>query len=426
MESQNAYSVLGVRKGASDEDIKQAYVNLVRRFDPEKHTDRFMQIQASYEALSNPAKRAKEDILTFNYIRGRFLFTAPEQTKTADAQLNQQVQDLEKAMGADPSNEETRAEYVRVLMMRSFKKVSKRLWAEAIEDWQKVLEIEPTQQRAKNNMLFSYITLGYSYAEHELYEEAIELWTKAIHMDPDNGDLIHNLAIAQELSGHQTEAKRYWAETLKRWQEKLDGNPDDVYTRNCLIEVRRHHGGQAAETDSGAPASIEEYEEILKINPDDFEAQFKIATALMEERKWADAAESLSKLVRKYPKNIEVLNMLGWAYLNGGHLERAFQAWQRALTLDPKNYSTRENIIKARMSVGKAFRNKGMHTQALVHFKALLKFTPRSPEVLMEIGQTYMMKGDKRSAAQTYQRVAQIDPKNAEARQILSDMRLRA
>ena len=74
--------------------------------------------------------------------------------------------------------------------------------------------------------------------------------------------------------------------------------------------------------------------------------------------------------------------------------------------------STRESIIKARMSIGKLFRKKGLHTQSLVHFKALLKYTPNSSEVYMEIGQTYMLKGDKRSAALAFERVTQLDPKN--------------
>jgi cytochrome c-type biogenesis protein CcmH/NrfG len=77
------------------------------------------------------------------------------------------------------------------------------------------------------------------------------------------------------------------------------------------------------------------------------------------------------------------------------------------------------------MSVGRAFRNRGMHTQSLVHFKALLRFTPKSSEVFMEIGETYMLKGDKRSAAQAFSMVLQLDPKNRDARQRLSDMKLR-
>jgi len=78
------------------------------------------------------------------------------------------------------------------------------------------------------------------------------------------------------------------------------------------------------------------------------------------------------------------------------------------------------------MSVGRAFRNRGMYTQALVHFKALIRYTPNSAEVYMEIGETYLLKGDKRSAAQSFTMAMQLDPKNREAKQRLSDMKLRA
>lgn len=425
MENQNAYSVLGLRKGVAEENIKQAYVELVKQFDPEKHAERFMVIQAAYENLRDPVRRAREDILTFNHIPGRFLFTADEQTKDAQADVGQHVHACAERYAANPKDLAVQKAYLKGLMQLSFKKVGKRLWAEAIEDWTKILEIDPVHQRAKNNLLNAYLTLGYSYADHGLDNEARDMWEKAQHMNPDDEALIHNLAIASELSGKDDEARRYWGEVLRRWQARIDADPDDDYTRNCIIEVRRHHGGQAIEGASG-PASIEEYREILKINPDDFEAQYKIATAMMEERNWPEANQALQNLLRKHPKNIEVMNLLGWAYLNSGRIEEAFRAWNRSLALDPKNFSTREALVKGRMQMGRAFREKGIHTQSLVHFKALLRLTPNSPEVYMEIGQTYMLKGDKRSAATAFQRVLTLDPKNKAARQNLSGMKLRA
>lgn len=425
MENQNAYSVLGLRKGTSEKEVKDAYVALIKKFDPEKHTDRFMLIQASYETLRHPGKRAREDILAFNFVRGRFLFTEEEKSSEPDAALNQEILKYRDNLARNGANPELRTAYTKALMQRTFKKVTKRLWAEAIEDWQAVLQVDAAHQRAKNNILYSYLTLGYSYADHGLYEEAIELWEKAAQMNPDDEHLIHNLAIACEMAGKTEESKRYWAETLRRWQAKLDSDPDDEYTRGLIVEVRRHHGGQAGEEGRTGPASIEEYREILKINPDDFEAQYKIATAVYEEHKWPEAIEAWSNLLKKHPKNIEALNMLGWSLLNAGQIEQAFQIWQRSLAIDPKNHSTQEAIIKARMSVGRAFRNRGMHTQSLVHFKALLRFTPKSSEVFMEIGETYMLKGDKRSAAQAFSMVLQLDPKNRDAKQRLSDMKLR-
>lgn len=426
MEEQNVYSVLGVRKGASNDEIKAAYVDLIKKFDPEKHTDRFMVIQNAYEKLRHPEKRAREDILVFNHIKGRFLFTDGERTREPDAQLQERVKSSEQKLANDDSAE-AKEELVRALMQRSYKKVNKRLWAEAIKDWRRVHEIDPSNQRAKSNTLYAYMTLGYSYAEHELYEEALELWEKAVQMNPDNEALIHNLAICSERAGRAAQAKRFWNEILKRWQARLEEDPDDSYTRNLIVEIRRHHGGHSSDRDDGqqGPASLEEYQEILKINPDDFEAQYKIATSMYEQHKWPEAIEAWKNIVKKHPKNIEGLNMLGWSLLNAGQIEQAFQTWNRSLAIDPRNHSTKEAIIKARMSVGRAFRNRGMHTQSLVHFKALLRLTSDSPEVYMEIGETYLAKGDKRSAAKSFYQVIKLDPKNRDARQRLSEMKLR-
>ncbi|NQU45311.1 tetratricopeptide repeat protein [bacterium] len=382
MENENVYSILGLRKGAPDGEIKKAYVELIKKFDPEKHTDRFMVIQSAYERLRHPEKRAREDVLVFNYFRGRFLFTEDERTNDPDPKVNQELQALQTEHSQKEKDPEVEAAYIRVLMKRSFKKVGKRLWAEAMEDWQKILEINPTHQRAKSNVLYSYLTLGYSYAEHGLYEEAIELWEKAAQMNPDDADLIHNLAIGCGLAGKGEQSKRYWTETLRRWQARLEKDPDDTYTKGLIIEARRHLGGQQAIREEGkpAPSSVEEYREILKINPDDFEAQYKIASAVYEQQKWPEATDAWTQMVKKYPKNIEALNMLGWSLLNAGHIDRAFQMWNRALAMDPKNHSVREAVIKARMSVGRAFRNRGCSRNLWCSSRPCCATCPRAPK----------------------------------------------
>lgn len=429
MEIQNCYEVLGLRKGASEAEIKKSYVELVKKFDPEKHTERFMVIQKSYESVRDPAKRAVADCLVYSHTAGRFLFTAEEQTTETDDEVSQRVDDARLQNDLTP-DAPTRTIYIKALMAASYKKVGKRLWNDAIADWEQVLEVDPTHQRAKNNLLYSHITLGYNYATHELHEEAVAQWEQALRMNPDDENLIHNLAIACGKAGKITEAERYWNAVLQRWQAKLANDPDDVYIKNLIVEARRFRGEQASgeqgetSTTSG-PQSIDEYREILKINPDDFEAQYKIATLLMEEQVWDEAAKMLIALLRQYPKNIEVMNLLGWAKINSGQIEEAFRIWNRSLALDKNNHSTREAIIKGRMSMGRAFRNKGMHTQSLVHFKALLRLTPNSSEVNMEIGETYLGMGDKRSASIAFRKVIALDPKNREARQHLSNMKLR-
>lgn len=72
------YQVLGVSKGASDEEIKRAYRNLARRAHPDVvHDDdkthaeaRFKQINEAYAVLSDPEKRAHYD--RFGSVDGLF------------------------------------------------------------------------------------------------------------------------------------------------------------------------------------------------------------------------------------------------------------------------------------------------------------------------------------------------------------------
>src|SRR5918997_730709 len=67
METKDLYKVLGVSKGASQEEIRRSYRKLARKHHPDanrddpKAEDRFKEIQHAYEILSNPEKRREND-----------------------------------------------------------------------------------------------------------------------------------------------------------------------------------------------------------------------------------------------------------------------------------------------------------------------------------------------------------------------------
>lgn len=425
MPPKNAYSVLNLRKGTAEDAIKKAYVELVKRYPPETHTDRFMMINKAYETLRDPEKRAKEDAFTFNYAEGQFSFTPEESKEEPETILLQRIRDGESNYESNPTDMDSAGQLILDLMRVSHINVGKKLWAEAIKNWQGVLNIDATHRRAKSNLNHSYINLGYYYALHDLYPEAIDLWERALQMNPDNLAIIHNLALACEYGGEEEKAGKYWGEAIRRWKKALDQSPDDVYLKSLIIEVHKHHGGRALDVEKDSESALQEYREILKINPSDFEAHYQIAVTHMEEKNYEDAAKELEELRNQFPNNVEVLNLLGWALLNSGHVDNAFRAWVHSLKLDNKNPETRNNIVQARLSLGKKCRESGQYTVALVHFKELLKLLPKSDEVYFEIGETYRMKGDIRSAIVQYDRALKLNPKNKFARKSLSDMKLR-
>src|SRR5690606_17457003 len=154
-------------------------------------------------------------------------------------------------------------------------------------------------------------------------------------------------------------SQRYWTETLKRWKSQLESDPGNQYLQQCLVEVHRHHGGKALErvqTPETKEEAIERYRADLRLKPDDYDSLYSLAAALMEERQFEEAIGIFRQLQHENPRNLDIVNQLGWAYLNSGKFELAFNTWRRGMAGDPRAQIIRDSVARARMAVGKKLK----------------------------------------------------------------------
>ena len=70
------YAVLGLPRGATEDDVKRAYRRLAREHHPDANPDdpgaeeRFKEIQLAYEVLKDPEKRERYDRFGIDGLRG--------------------------------------------------------------------------------------------------------------------------------------------------------------------------------------------------------------------------------------------------------------------------------------------------------------------------------------------------------------------
>ena len=213
MAKKDYYKILGVSPSASEEEIKQAFFRLAKKYHPDRHRGkgsadyaaRFAEINEAYNVLKDPASKAAYDreyggTGTAATRRAEQKYRAEELYETALKALkirdvNSAIDLLKAATRIAPQN----AEYWSMLGMALSEKP--RRLHEAREMCERAVEMEPYDVE-------NYVRLGLVYKKAGLQLRARRQFEQALRWDPSHPTARRELGLGRRPS--PVERLRAW------------------------------------------------------------------------------------------------------------------------------------------------------------------------------------------------------------------------
>ena len=237
-------------------------------------------------------------------------------------------------------------------------------------------------------------------------EKAVELWGRVVDIRGEDAIALSGLADLHEMAGE-------WKELTEVLEKQVLATPDP----EARIPIYKRLGRIWGEKLSRERNSLESWQKVLEIDPQDVDALRAIAANYKSAGAWEELSQALRRLIQvgqlggsgiERDELKELFSQLG--ELEGDTLMRtqdAIDAWREVLELDEADF-------RALAALERLFMQEARWEEAvdILERRARALASPNDRvDVLMQAASLWADKiGDGGSAAEVYERVLQIDP----------------
>ncbi len=167
-------------------------------------------------------------------------------------------------------------------------------------------------------------------------------------------------------------------------------------------------------TESDRAANIPEFvplgaDSIEKIQERFLDAYSFLRAGMANERTgdYAGAVRSYRRGLQIAPKNVELLNAMGFSLFQQGKSSEAVVAFEKALAVDPQHWKAHNNMALASIDIGEL-------EVAEAHYRASLAIKPQ-PAIYNDLGYVLERLGMPEQAAHEFRKALELDPKSPSA-----------
>ena len=150
------------------------------------------------------------------------------------------------------------------------------------------------------------------------------------------------------------------------------------------------------------------FTDIVRKSPDAELPNGMLGLALMDARRYDEAAEQFRKTLRLNPNSVNAYYNLGLTLLKKGRPAEAVPEFKRVLAITP-------NDPDARINLAISYATLGVTDKAIEQFRILVASNVASPEAYLDLGVALGQQGLTKEAIECYQKALAINPGYAEA-----------
>jgi tetratricopeptide (TPR) repeat protein len=213
----------------------------------------------------------------------------------------------------------------------------------AISEYKQAIAADP-------DSLFLRVELADLYGRTDHTDEAIKEAEGVLKEDPDYPDAhrvlsriyFHRLETTQ---GEHGADKQNLAKAIEHLEALVRVMPSDTDSLLLLGRLYRANNQTAKAEDV--------YRKVLQTDPDSRVGLANLAEIYMQQSAFDQAVEVLSKIPES-DMDSQLLGMLGYAYSQSQHFDKAIDTYEKALAQDPKNTNLRRYYADALVSAGKS------------------------------------------------------------------------
>jgi protein O-GlcNAc transferase len=275
------------------------------------------------------------------------------------------------------------------------------------------------------NLAAAHVAKGKCLSKQGQLSEAIAVFERAIKIDPNLPEAYHHLSIALKDSGDQKAAAFYKLKSLTlspslpnppsnlssnlsfSLDESFKTLPEDLeLIQQKLEEAYAHH------SEGFTNQAKHLYEEILDIQPDNFDALYMLGLLAYESGKITDGLQILKKAMLAQPENAEVCCQIGNGFYKLGNLDDAIAYYQQAVKLN-------SSYTRAYYNLGIALHRTGDLDGAVDSLERAIALRGDDAKLLYHFGAVLQQQGKLQAALGKYQKALEIKPNFVKASRAL-------